>query len=601
MINEKASEIQKYETNLLKSFCDISRMSSENIQPFINDMAEMITKAEKSLGYTYENIPPMIDQLCNTLETLIKITSRVELIGGYKIAIYNTYKHKASCGEILTYRQIMRGKPELLIVALFGDAVIRPDQDSERYDTYKWVHDQLREELKTSDKKIDIAIEFINNLLEYSECIESLSNRETVLKTIHEAYTESKQLDTRTTAMIEGNIGYISSIEFYEPDEAKHIILLREIAKNLYSVIRKSKKPGLKIKSYASIPTSLTSNELTKEHIPEDLNRSERVIMTKKKYTKAGCICFGERVESIDPYSNDMDSEILSNYSNIGLSREELQIYFALIDTYITNVRKSDYGKSYEISTKDFHNKVMGRSNRIREDDLKWYISKFSRLSCKRIRIETSGAEKGLFKKKEFKNCIIDDNIISVAVMTDSEYTDQVISITPTKYMLFELKQVKQISNFFPKEFITLDFKKNPSILYFGFYLTRMHRANETTLIKDDKKNKNGSDKYTRIHNTSLAKEFSFKTLVESLPYGNKIIEEYKTTERKKQYIEREVLKPLTEAVKIMIDRGYIHKNTNLLRKDFIDGLNYRRIFDEDTPNINLIFNYDNGKLISLE
>jgi hypothetical protein len=348
----------------------------------------------------------------------------------------------------------------------------------------------------------------------------------------------------------------------------------------------KRKRITTRKQEYASCPTSLISQELTKqlraEKIKEDKDNS---IISESVKTPGGTINFSQIInDEITP--NTQESEILNIYKKIGFTREELQIYLLLLNVYIQNTTKKDYGKGLKIDLLDFHRDKLKREQKLRPETIERYRTIFTNLSCKRVSIETNSATEKHYKRKGLKNITLDSNLIQVDFEIDrTGYKSPILTITPTRYTLLELQSIKQMSNYFPWEFLQLKFDESDNIFYFGLYLVRMHRINDSHIV--DKK---------RIKNVTFAWEIDFVKLIEeALPNGKELIEEYNSLkDHKKRFILNNFEIPLGKALKIFESRNYIlpQKNKRL-------NINYKNAFDENK--IKMIFNYDNGKLIQLE
>lgn len=345
-----------------------------------------------------------------------------------------------------------------------------------------------------------------------------------------------------------------------------------------------------KLRNHASCPNSLISEQLTKNHIPERIDSSDydkNLIVSEDIQTGAGIISFNQKIDDrIDPLKDD--SEILKNYKSIGFSREELQIYLALLNVYIQAVSKKDYGNPLEIETSFFHNEVLKRDGHLQKRDLERYRQIFRKIATKRICYSSNNASIHPYKKKEFRSVSIDSPLINIDIITKLDYKKQIINIVPSAYTLLELKLIKQISNYLPWDFLQLDFKESDNIFYFGMYLIRMHRNNMTSIIINEK------GKTDRIKNVTFAWEIDFKKLVlESLPNGKELIEQYENEREKKKFIERNIEGPLNKAISFFEKCNYFIPQKN---KEII--LNYKKAFQENI--IKIYFNYDNGKLMKL-
>lgn len=346
------------------------------------------------------------------------------------------------------------------------------------------------------------------------------------------------------------------------------------------------KRITIKKKDYASCPTSLISQELTKSCKPEKIKEEENnnTIISKEIENKAGIINFAQIIDD-EITSFTQQSEILNNYKTLKFTREELQIYLAILNIYMQNTNKKNYGKELIIEVPSFHNKILKRKNRLRKEDLQKYENIFQKLAQKRIIYDSYNASVKPYSKKEFKTVHINSSLINIDIMSYSGYKTQVIRIIPSAYTLLELQSIKQISNFLPWELVELGFDESDNIFYFGLFLVRMHRINETHIV--DKK---------RIKNITYAWEIEFQTFIEeALPNGNELIKKYNSLEdHKKRFILNNLEIPLGKALKFFENRNYIlpQKNKRL-------NINYKNPFDNENK-IKMIFNYDNGKLLKL-
>ena len=118
-----------------------------------------------------------------------------------------------------------------------------------------------------------------------------------------------------------------------------------------------------------------------------------------------------------------------------------------------------------------------------------------------------------------------------------------------------------------------------------------MHKINSSHKEVEEKTVKGKLIKKTvKVHPASYAWEVSLKKLIEeALPDNEKIIEEYKTTRRKKQYLDEKILPYITKALDVYKSKGYILKYN---KKEF-SSINARTVLENDDFKISLIFNYD--------
>jgi hypothetical protein len=392
-------------------------------------------------------------------------------------------------------------------------------------------------------------------------------------------FAESIEISPKTGNIFEVKIDGMPIIEITAKMNTPKLIISPE---KKYKKKKRVKKP--KKREHASMPTSLLTDEIIDQHESKNINASEKKVVSGTIKNKAGTIKFSEEIkEQINPFTPE--SEILKNYKNLGFTREELQVYLATLNVYLHNMPKTKYGHPFELETPYFHNEILNRKNRLRKEDLKRYELIFERLASKRIHYTTNNASTAPYKRKNMSNVNINSPLIHADIITDTKYKHQIIRIVPSAYTLLELKQIKQISNYLPWDLLQLSFDKScDNIFYFGAYLVRMHRNNENRQV--GKK---------RVKNVTCAWEVELKTIVENaLPNGKELIDRYKNEREKKKFIQRNIEKPLKEALKILEKHKYIIP----IKKKRID-INYRDAFSENK--IKVIFNYDNGKLLKIE
>jgi hypothetical protein len=316
-------------------------------------------------------------------------------------------------------------------------------------------------------------------------------------------------------------------------------------------------KPKYKNNKFASTPTSIISTELIKKYKPMIINRSEKKIISEQKNMDYGVISFEEIHQELNEYSLTSNRDLIEQFDSIGLSKIEFQIFLAIFDLFITNVGK-DYEKPVYISLKDFHNHILDRKNRLRKNDIENYINVFNRLSGTIIKINTDNAIIYPYKKK-FKNKTVNINctIANIAVISIPEYDCDIIKISPTEYMLYEIRHIKQISNYLPRDFIKLTFRAHDNILFFGHYLTKMHKVNFKKGIK-----------YSEW-------ETSIPKLTENaLPNYELFFEKFNAENKKGRYIDRTVLSPLKNALTIFKINNYIadYEFINIKKKFIFDS-----------------------------
>ncbi|MEN8907827.1 MAG: hypothetical protein ABF289_17895 [Clostridiales bacterium] len=378
-------------------------------------------------------------------------------------------------------------------------------------------------------------------------------------------------------------------LKFNSKETASIIGYTVELFNNESKQKRKPKKervPKIKSKEYGSIPTSELSSNLKDEYKSTGIDVSKKEIQTEKKETKSGELSLKKYCEEINPNDiNLKESDLLKRYPTIALDREGLQLYFAILNTYITNVKNKNYGKTLEISMKDLHKNILCKNDHLRKTDIEKYRSLLNSIGSRRITFSARNAEIKPYSTRKFKKVCgeIDTYLLIIEIFTDEENTEQSIKVTPSAYTLMELEQIKQVSNFCPNEFLSLDFDRHENIFYFGLYLVRIHNCNHRHKVKGKS-----------ICNKTYAWENDlFQIVKKALPNYKfrKLEEDYKETKEKKKYILRNIENPLNEAISIMEKNGYILK-TKTKRVE----IDYRRAFD--TNMIKFIFNYDAAKLL---
>ena len=359
--------------------------------------------------------------------------------------------------------------------------------------------------------------------------------------------------------------------------------------------LKKEKRPEYKKNNdFASIPTSGVTKELSKIHRPELIDRANKTISMKKEFA-AGVILLSDKKETIDEYSSDTDIELLSQFknNNLGFSKEEMQIYYAFFDLYLLNGKKSGYKAPFDIATKDLHYDVLGqnRNTKFRSDDFAFYKQIALKFSGRRIEYTTEKASQSYLANGKYKNICVNSSIMQMEILEggQGEYKEQVLRIIPTTYMQHEAKVMKQISNFLPREFLNLNAHEN--FFYFGTYINNMHKINSSHKEVEEKTVKGKLIKKTvKVHPVSYAWEVSLKKLIEeALPEGEKTIQEYKATRRKKEYLDRKILPYITKALDVYKSKWYILKYN---KKEF-SSINSRTVLENDDFKISLIFNYD--------
>ena len=369
---------------------------------------------------------------------------------------------------------------------------------------------------------------------------------------------------------------------------------IEELKKEVKKIKALNKPKKLKFSSnQASAPMSVLNEGLTKKYNGESIKTIDpytKKIISNKFTNCCGEIYITDEYKTIEKYDRTPESQILKNYTNMCFTREELQIYFALIDVYLRNVSKKDFGETLEIPVKDFHEKVLKRCNRIRPEDLKKYKDIFIKLANKRIQYNSSCATSNFFNKKALKDLEINSSLVNIDIITDNISNQQVIELTPSTYTKLELTTIKQFTNFFPIGLITLAFDKHPNILFFGLYLIRMHRINQKSKTKDPE-----THKIKTIENKIYAWEIGLNKLIENgLQDGNEIINALKSKKEDENYIrekttyfKRKILNPLIESLEIL-EQSFCLKN---LKINELKKLKYKNLFDE--TKIKLYFNYE--------
>ena len=347
---------------------------------------------------------------------------------------------------------------------------------------------------------------------------------------------------------------------------------------------KKSIKPCKFNQNSASCFTDKLSVNIIKEHKSKQLENDTndtKIIITENINTDFGNM----HLEAI--FKGHDTSYILKNYRTIRFSREELQIYLAILNVYMQNTLKKDYGKPFEFSTKDFHNNILSRKNRLRKTDLQKYENIFVRIASKRVAFSSKNATIDPFNQFDSR---INSTLVNIDIISSNDYKDQIIRIVPSALTLLELNQVKQISNFFPVDFLKLPFKKSDNILYFALYLSMLHRNNEWHYSKEKGKRRK------KIYNKGFKKELFIMTIINNaLPNYQEVFksfEEYKSKNNDgKKYFDREILNPLKETISIYVEHGYINKNYKMPEYS-------KNILNEK---LTVIFNYDVGKLIETD
>lgn len=333
---------------------------------------------------------------------------------------------------------------------------------------------------------------------------------------------------------------------------------------------RKFKQPTKK--DHASMPTSLLNNEIIKAHNLYKIESGKAI--SKSSQSKIGCFSIAEQIEK----SSLEKSELLEKYKYIGITREEYQVYLAVLNVYTQNMSQKDItdSKPYELDIHHFHSKVLKRKNRLRKEDLERYSNIFKRLASKWVCYTVRDATIKPYNSKKMRYAKCECPLIHASITTYDDYKNQIVKIIPSDYTILELKTIGHISNYLPWDFIELGFDKSDNVFYFGLYLVTMHKNNSSR--KEDKK---------IIKNKTCGWEVSMKTLVEkALPNGKELIEQYEKTEHKTQFTKRHITKPLLEAFEILKKHKYILKHTK-------DGFIYKNAFDEGKNKISCIFNYD--------
>jgi hypothetical protein len=323
-----------------------------------------------------------------------------------------------------------------------------------------------------------------------------------------------------------------------------------------------------KNKSYSSAPVSLVSAELIKRHNPKSLDRAKNLINSETKKLKCGDVIFSDKHKEIenDNLSGEMDLEILKKYKPIGLTRLEFQFFLAIFDIFISEYNKNKSLKNpIYLTLKDFHNKVLGINNRIRSVDINKYIDTFDNLSNMIITIDTSTVV-----RKKRRKLFIHGPVASINIVSIPEEKFYGLEIYPTSYLKYECINSKHISNHLPRDFIQLDMRENDNVLFFGYHLVRMHKINKR-------------DELSCYWETTLN-----RLINNAIPYPEYFLKKYNDTRQKTQFLKRQLLDPLTSALKILSENGYV--------LDYeISKINSRKFLYDETK-LSLIFNYDKSK-----
>jgi len=380
----------------------------------------------------------------------------------------------------------------------------------------------------------------------------------------------------------------------------------KEINKNkeFKNTANKKKRPNLKLnKEYSSTITSGVATEIMKENKPNEIDRAKKEI-TSKHETDIGIIQISKYIPDMDKYSFDTDEEMLKQYNliKLGYTREEFQIFQALFDVFLTEGKKKNYNQPIEISIKDLHYNILGhnKNTKFRSKDIEYYRNKASSLSRQRIHYTTTNAKHSYLLKGKYKNLHIDGNIMNVEFIEgeNSEFKEQILRVIPTSYMQHEAIVSKQISNCLPREFLNL--KEHDNFVYFGFYINKMHKLNSKQKEVEEKIIKGKIIKNTVNSNVvSHGWEVNLKKLIlEAIPNGKELILEFEKTERKKQFLERNIIPYLVKVLDVYKSKGYILKYN---KKDLTNkNIKTKNIFDEETGlKVKLIFNYQKEKFKS--
>ena len=363
--------------------------------------------------------------------------------------------------------------------------------------------------------------------------------------------------------------------------ESRNFKNLKELENELKKIEGKKKTNVAKFrKDSASCFTSNLTTAIIQNFKSRDLSKDGTVVIGEEKKLDIGTIRLDQEIAETNK------SYIFENYQTIRFSREELQIYLAVLNVYMQNINKKNWGVPFEFSIKDFHMNVLGRKNRLRKTDLERYENIFEGLGGKRIRYNPEITTIAPYNKKEFKGIRINSPLIHVDIVILNNYKEQVIRVIPSTLTMLEFKSVRQISNYLPIEVIQLRFDKSDNIFYFLIHIVKMHRNNESYVEKTKGK------KPKRIYPPSHKKEFILRNLIiKALPNHEEILLNFEESTRKKEFFNMLVLMPLKETLEIYKNHGYIDKNYKI--PDYS-----KNVLDEK---VEVIFNYDITKLKKLK
>lgn len=459
---------------------------------------------------------------------------------------------------------------------------------------------------------------FINNLTELSaeysieKLIEYNFDEVTDLMRIFEKsnfeYTEEmKDRAERLNLLFKGE-SFFNNELYRKKYEGLLELTIEDVEKEFKKTNKKKKKPNLKIdKDFASAVTSGLVSEIMKETKANKIDRAEQQIISQRE-TDMGTVQIVELIPNMDYTSPNTDEELLRQYDLLkqGYTREAFQLFQALFGVFLIEGKKKDYNQPIFISIKDLHYNILGhnKNTKFRSKDVDYYRRMAHRLSRPRIHYTTVNAKtnskNSYLLKGKFKNTKIDGNIMNVEFIEgeSSEYKEQVYKVIPTTYMQYEAKLFRQISNCLPREFLNL--KESDNFVYFGFYINKMHKLNSRQKFTEEKTVK-GKILTARVNRqvTTWMWEVNFKKIIEeAIPTGKKLIIEFEKTERKKQFLERNIVPYLVKALDIYKAKGYILKYN---KKDFTNkNIITKNIFDEETGlKVKLIFNYQKEKFKS--
>lgn len=382
----------------------------------------------------------------------------------------------------------------------------------------------------------------------------------------------TKEASCESVPVVVGNLSFTTDIN---------------TASKIENLLKKQKLKQLEEKPYASMLTSLVHTHIKNNNSKLRLDRINNTVYSQISVK-------GIELRNIKQINEDdciftTDEEILERFNDLRLGRKQRQVLAGIINIYIQN---AIIGQPYAINIKHFHEKILRRKNRIRKEDLEEYDKIFSILSTRRIEINCKKATIQPYNKREIKGISIKDNLINIAVITDYETCNQVLEITPTKYLLWEILNIKQISNCLPNEFLSLKWTENDNIYFFGEYLTTQRQINKKHIIDN-------------INEKAFQVERNLLTIIkESLPNYNKFLQELNNTREKKKFITREILEPLKKALDYHAKHGYLlteikinGKTKKVTPYELPQTIDFKSLLKEESlEKVKIHFNYDTHK-----